>query len=111
MTALPSVAQVRNQLLIPPEDNTALSLYSTVVLPAEKAASKADQIMYARVVGYLFLYSPNSTALSTLKLELASCNSSSDDSVRFEAVYDLGMVYVRHLICICKSRLHSPSLL
>ncbi|KAH9829044.1 uncharacterized protein C8Q71DRAFT_718745 [Rhodofomes roseus] len=109
MTALPSVAQVQHQLLIVQEDNTALSLYSTVILPAEKAANKADHIVYARVVGYLFLYPPNSTARATLKLEVAFCNTVSDDNDRFKAVYDLGMGYVRNLIRIFrKSRGKTP---
>ncbi|TBU45474.1 hypothetical protein BD309DRAFT_956027 [Dichomitus squalens] len=67
MTALPPIPEVERS--ITPLDNTANSLYRTLVLPAEAAskAANAKDLLYPRVVGYLLLYTPNIAALATLK--------------------------------------------
>ena len=88
MTALPPIPEARR--LIPPLDNSVMSLYASLVLPAEQAASKAanaKDLMYSRVVGYL-LYPPNPTALAALKHDVASCNTT--DQGPLKAIYDLG---------------------
>ncbi|TBU63547.1 hypothetical protein BD310DRAFT_585025 [Dichomitus squalens] len=99
MTALPPIPEVERS--ITPPDNTANSLYRTLVLPAEAAskAANAKDLLYPRVVGYLLLYIPNIAALATLKRDLASCNS--EDQGGFQAIYELGEYYVKNFIIIC----------
>ncbi|KAL1937295.1 hypothetical protein VTO73DRAFT_13859 [Trametes versicolor] len=92
MTALPSAADAAPLLLGGSPIPQALSIYEHVILPAESAALlKAEEapIVYARVLGYLFLYPPSDEARRCLTLELASCNSTDDPS---KAVFQLGAV-------------------
>ena len=103
MTALPPIPEATR--LIPSLHNSLMSLYASLVLPAEQAASKAanaKHLMYSRVVGYLLLYPPNPTALAALKHDLASCNTA--DQGPLKAIYDLGEFYVKNFLLICKSR-------
>ncbi|TBU21953.1 hypothetical protein BD311DRAFT_771234 [Dichomitus squalens] len=108
MTALPPIAEARR--LIPPLDDTAISLYATLALPAEEAASKAanaKDLMYSRVVGYLLFYASNATALATLKDDIASCDTA--DQGPLQALYNLGEFYVKNLLLIFrKTRGRTP---
>ncbi|KAI0357311.1 hypothetical protein OH77DRAFT_1399717 [Trametes cingulata] len=64
-------------------------------------------LIAARVIGFLLLYPPSIEAQRTLVDELASCNNQRDSS---QAVYELGMMYTRHLILIFKqSRGRTPA--
>ncbi|OJT02925.1 hypothetical protein TRAPUB_6509 [Trametes pubescens] len=101
MTALPPATEVAH-LLIDGPTSTPLTAYRTIILPAENAAlSKDDKtnLIHARVVGYLLLYPPCREARPTLVLEIVSCERT-DLNERHEAVFALGAMYLRHLICI-----------
>ena len=103
MTALPSIAEAEKLL---PNDSPALSLYGTVLLPAERGAiqhtdKRSDfRVIFTRVVGYLLLYPPSDQARTTLQDEVARCK---DDSDQNQAVYDLGQAYLMDFILpLCK---------
>ena len=103
MTALPTVEQVRTRRLLPIDDATAFSLYTSYVLPAQNAANGPGnemELMYSRVIGYLVLYAPSDTARGELKMAMASCNNNSSP---FGFLYRLGEYYLKNLIVICKS--------
>ena len=106
MMALPSVDEAENQGLISSQDEVALSLYSEVVLPAEKAATEAsnsDNAVASRIIGYLLLYPPSDDARATLKSEIELCKDESDVDQN-EAVYDLGDTYFKYFIQVfCES--------
>ena len=103
MTALPTLEQVRTRRLLPIDDATAFSLYTSCVLPAQNAANGPGnemELMYSRVIGYLFLYAPSDTARGELKMAMASCKNNSNP---FGFLYRLGEYYLKNLIIICKS--------
>ena len=109
MTALPPNAEAEKLL---PKNSSASILYDTVLLPAEIAAIQipnkhADlRIMFARVVGYLFLYPPSYQTRTIVQDELAHCKGESDPN---QAVYDLGQTYLMDLILpLCKHRAYTP---
>ncbi|KAI0353930.1 hypothetical protein OH77DRAFT_1426783 [Trametes cingulata] len=103
MTALPPVSEAAK--LLPSGSSNLLSIYDTVVLPAERDAldSKAPDseasLLAARVMGFFLLYPPSTAAQRTLVEELSFCNREDDPS---QAVYQLGQMYIRHLILIFK---------
>ncbi|KAH9846874.1 hypothetical protein C2E23DRAFT_539117 [Lenzites betulinus] len=100
MPALPPAADAA--ALLGSGTGTPLSLYRTLVLPAESAAvSRADKacICQARIVGCLLLYPPSPAARRTLSLELASCNQTEHP---YQALFDLGAMYLTRLVLIFK---------
>ena len=104
MTALLSVNEAERQGLIS-HDEISLSLYSDVVLPAEKAASEASSsnnaAIFSRIVGYLLLYPPSKDARVVLKSEIELCKHESDPN---QAIYNLGETYFKHFIQVfCES--------
>ncbi|CDO70811.1 hypothetical protein BN946_scf184801.g2 [Trametes cinnabarina] len=113
MTALPSANEANR--ILPRDAPNAISLYTTLILPAERlaverleaAGDKATTdlkalVVYARVVGYLLLFPPSDIARDALLGEVASCNDSSKPDP-FEALYGLGKSYVSHIISLFKS--------
>ncbi|KAI1786510.1 hypothetical protein LXA43DRAFT_1033466 [Ganoderma leucocontextum] len=108
MTALLSV----DEGLISLNDGITLSLYSEVILPAEKVASEAGSsvnVMFSRVVGYLLLYPPSKNARVVLRNEIELCKDESDCN---QAIYDLGHMYVTHFIQVFfmkQTKLYTPS--
>ncbi|KAI1791664.1 hypothetical protein LXA43DRAFT_1094283 [Ganoderma leucocontextum] len=101
MTALPSKAEAEAEKLLSDDNPTILSLYDTVLLPAENAASEATdddatfRVMFARVVGYLLLYPPSEQARAVVQSEVERCKDQRDPN---QAVYDLGEMYVMDFI-------------
>ncbi|TBU26932.1 hypothetical protein BD311DRAFT_414122 [Dichomitus squalens] len=97
MTALPSGDEAAALLR---GCSPAFDLYATYLLPAEQAGSEAGNavhVMNARVVGYLLLYAYSDKTRGALVSEIASCRSRLDGD-QYEALYDLGDVYLKNLI-------------
>ena len=96
--------------ILPLDNPTALALYNSVVLPAEKAANEKAttdettapfRAMFSRVVGYLLLYPPSDQARAVVQGEIESCQG---ERAPNEAIYDLGEMYVMDFILpFCKS--------
>ena len=102
MTALPPTTEVAH-LLIDDSTSTPLNAYCTLILPAEKAALSEDDkanLIHARIAGYLLLYPPSQEAHRILLLEIVSCERANSNE-QHEAVFELGAMYLRHLICLC----------
>ncbi|KAL7280247.1 hypothetical protein ACG7TL_006667 [Trametes sanguinea] len=112
MPPLPSAREASE--ILPPDAETALSLYSTLILPAERLAverleASGDKpnaplsapVVYARVVGYMLLYPLSDIARSTVTRDVASCNNL-DKSNPIQALYELGETYTKHIITLCK---------
>ena len=104
MPALPSDAEAAT--ILPQDPPTTLNVYTTLVLAAENAAVKAHnkmRLVQSRVVGYLMLYPPSSEALRTVTMEVDSCNSPGQSDPH-QAIYNLGAMYLSHLIILCVSQ-------
>ncbi|KAI0079163.1 hypothetical protein K474DRAFT_1592591 [Panus rudis PR-1116 ss-1] len=83
-----------------------LSLYTTLVLSAEKRAieDKSERnLIFARVLGYALLYPLSSEAQTYLESKLAFLNRYSDDAVKLREAYQLGEVYLKDFISIFKN--------
>ncbi|KAI0658312.1 hypothetical protein C8Q70DRAFT_917783 [Cubamyces menziesii] len=59
------------------------------------------RLVQSRVVGYLMLYPPSSESLRTVTMEVDSCNGLGH-SDPLQAIYNLGAMYLSHLIILFK---------
>lgn len=99
MTELPKPDSVLNE-----EYNiSAKSVYQSVY-NAQSSAKNKEDLVYSRIVGYLILYPFNLTARQVVINEIATGHHEYGDSTSIK-VYELGKMYLEHLIRPCEASL------
>lgn len=109
MTSLPTLEQCRRRL---GNSAHAASLYSLVLEAEASAGEDKAKLVAARALGYLILDPLSDRALATVLEEIASCNRALTVAHRNQSLYDLGQMYVKHLILLfkrAKGRTPNPS--
>jgi len=102
MTTLPSPELFDN---LPGDTRNAYVLVKKAEALAE-SSSKQDDLVCARVVGYLLLYPVNDTSRQTVTSEVLSINEKCNDEVS-QKVFSLGKMYMGHLIRPCMTSFQS----
>ncbi len=101
MPALPTAEEALENYHISSQYDDARRLYE-IILAAEAAAQAAGHekhLIDARVVGYLFLHPSIGQDHSAVRAEIVSCK---DHPNLHEALYELGGLYIDHVLTLCE---------
>lgn len=96
MAQLPTDLHIRISLSA--SDISEVKKAYSSILELEQTSPNAENLIHARILGYLIREGPTKEAVMYVTSEVRSCDGP-------RSCYDLGQSYMNRFICVCESQL------